>query len=175
MSSAHLSLLIFLLAILNPACASSSPAFLMMYSAYKLYKQGDNIQPYRKIKLTLHSDFGHIEMRSWRQRLCSTCHHQWVSGSVPRRRGEEKTPEATVLSQGSGSLSLVLGKLLEKPWPEARHDKEKEKLVEEQAGTAKGKSGSRSCQVTPRPSTHCPWPRMGSCWRTASPRPQPPG
>ena len=24
---------------------SSSPAFLMMYSAYKLNKQGDNIQP----------------------------------------------------------------------------------------------------------------------------------
>ena len=32
-------------AILIPACASSSPAFLMMYSAYKLNKQGDNIQP----------------------------------------------------------------------------------------------------------------------------------
>ena len=32
-SSAHLRLLIFLLAILIPACASSSPAFLMMYSA----------------------------------------------------------------------------------------------------------------------------------------------
>ena len=29
-------LLIFLPAILIPACASSSPAFLMMYSAYKL-------------------------------------------------------------------------------------------------------------------------------------------
>ena len=28
------------------ACASSSPAFLMMYSAYKLNKQGDNIQPW---------------------------------------------------------------------------------------------------------------------------------
>ena len=35
-SSAYLRLLIFLLAILIPACASSSPAFLMMYSAYKL-------------------------------------------------------------------------------------------------------------------------------------------
>ena len=32
-------------AILNPACASSSPVFLMMYFAYKLNKQGDNIQP----------------------------------------------------------------------------------------------------------------------------------
>ena len=28
-----------------PACGSSNPAFLMMYSAYKLSKQGDNIQP----------------------------------------------------------------------------------------------------------------------------------
>ena len=35
----------FLPAILIPACVSSSPAFLMMYSAYKLNKQGDNIQP----------------------------------------------------------------------------------------------------------------------------------
>ena len=34
-SSAYLRLLIFLLAILIPACASSSPAFLMIYSAYK--------------------------------------------------------------------------------------------------------------------------------------------
>ena len=46
-SSAYLRLLIFLPAILTPACASSSPAFLMMYSAYKLNKQGDNIQPRR--------------------------------------------------------------------------------------------------------------------------------
>ena len=46
-SSAYLRLLIFLLATLVPACASSSPAFLMMYSAYKLNKQGDNMQPWR--------------------------------------------------------------------------------------------------------------------------------
>ena len=45
-SSAYLRLLIFLLAILIPACASSSPAFLVMYFAYKLNKQGDNIQPW---------------------------------------------------------------------------------------------------------------------------------
>ena len=44
-SSAYLRL-IFLPAILIPACASSSPAFLMMYSAYNLNKQGDNIQPW---------------------------------------------------------------------------------------------------------------------------------
>ena len=34
--SAYLRLLVFLLAVLIPACASSSPVFLMMYSAYKL-------------------------------------------------------------------------------------------------------------------------------------------
>ena len=44
-SSAYLRLLIFLPGILIPACASSSPAFCMMYSVYKLNKQGDNIQP----------------------------------------------------------------------------------------------------------------------------------
>ena len=42
----YLRLLIFLPAILIPACASSSPACLMMCSAYKLNKQGDNIQPW---------------------------------------------------------------------------------------------------------------------------------
>ena len=45
-SSACLRLLMFLLAILIPAYASSSPSFGMMYSAYKLNMQGDNIQPW---------------------------------------------------------------------------------------------------------------------------------
>ena len=44
--SAYLRLLIFLPAILTPACASSSLAFPMMYSAYNLNKHGDNIQPW---------------------------------------------------------------------------------------------------------------------------------
>ena len=43
-SSAYLRLLIFLLAILIPA--EFHLAFPMMYSAYKLNKQGDNIQPW---------------------------------------------------------------------------------------------------------------------------------
>ena len=38
-------IVIFLPAILIPVCASASPAFRMMYSACKLNKQGDNIQP----------------------------------------------------------------------------------------------------------------------------------
>ena len=44
--SAYLRLLIFLPAILIPACASSSPAFHIMYFVYYLNKQGDNIQPW---------------------------------------------------------------------------------------------------------------------------------
>ena len=44
-SSAYLRLLMFLLAILIPACASSSLGFHIMYSAYKLNKHSDNIQP----------------------------------------------------------------------------------------------------------------------------------
>ena len=45
-SSPYLILLIFLPTILILACASTSPEFCMMYSAYKLNKQGDNIQPW---------------------------------------------------------------------------------------------------------------------------------
>ena len=45
-SSAYLSLLVFLPAVLIPAYASSRPAFLMMYSVCKLNKQGDSIQPW---------------------------------------------------------------------------------------------------------------------------------
>jgi len=45
-SSANLRLLVFLPAILIPTCASSSPAFLIIYSAHKLNNQGDNIQPW---------------------------------------------------------------------------------------------------------------------------------
>ena len=45
-SSACLRLLIFFLEILIPSCAFSSPAFLMMYSAYKLNKHSGNIHPW---------------------------------------------------------------------------------------------------------------------------------
>ena len=44
-SLAYLRFLLFLLAILILAYDSSSLAFCMMYSAYKLNKQADNIQP----------------------------------------------------------------------------------------------------------------------------------
>ena len=44
-SSAYLKLLMFLLAILALACASSSPAFYILYSTYKFNRQDNNIQP----------------------------------------------------------------------------------------------------------------------------------
>ena len=45
-SPAYLRLFIFLPGVLIPACESSSLTFSMMYSAYKLSKHDDNIQPY---------------------------------------------------------------------------------------------------------------------------------
>ena len=42
-SSVYLKLWIFLYKIVIPDCDSSSLAFCMMYSAYKLNKQGDSI------------------------------------------------------------------------------------------------------------------------------------
>ena len=45
-SFVYLRLLIFLPAILIPACGSSNPVFHMVFSSYKLNNQGDNIQPW---------------------------------------------------------------------------------------------------------------------------------
>ena len=66
--SAYLWLLIFLLAILIPACTSSSPASHMMYSAYKLNKQGDSIQTW------------HTPFPIWNQSIVSPsiCHDLMV-------------------------------------------------------------------------------------------------
>ena len=47
----NLRLLIFLPTTLIPACALSSPVSLMIYSAYKLNKQGDNVHPWCTIFL----------------------------------------------------------------------------------------------------------------------------
>ena len=48
-SSAYLRLLLFLLAILISACDSTSSSLPMIYSVYKLNKQGDNIQPWHTL------------------------------------------------------------------------------------------------------------------------------
>ena len=65
-SSQYLRLLIFLPAILILACASSSPVFLMMYSAYKLNKQGDNI-------LVDVMEFQLSYSKSWKMMLWKCC------------------------------------------------------------------------------------------------------
>ena len=79
MSSAYLRLLTFLLVILIPPCASSSPAFNMMSSAYKLNKQGDNIQPW------------HIPFSIWNQsvvlHLVLTCFLTCIQISQEYRPG----------------------------------------------------------------------------------------
>ena len=67
-SSVYLRLLMFLLAILIPAYASSSPAFLKMYSAYKLNKEGDNIQPW------------HIPFPIWNQSVVPCPVTPWTAG-----------------------------------------------------------------------------------------------
>ena len=85
-SSAYLRLLIFLLAVLIPAYASSSPAFLMMYSAYKLNKQGDYIQPwctpflYGQRSLEGYSPWGH-KSRTW-LRKHTHIYYVWFSISI---------------------------------------------------------------------------------------------
>ena len=116
-SSAYLRLLIFLLAILIPACASSSPAFLMMYSAYKLNKQSDNIQPwctpfpiwnqsfvpcpvltvafwpaYRFLKRQVRWSGIPISFRIFHSLLCSTQSKAFWVGKMPWRREWLCTP-----------------------------------------------------------------------------------
>ena len=76
-SSAYLRLLVFLSAILILACASFSLAFHMMFSAYKLNKQGDSIQPW------------HIPFPIWSQSIVSCPVLTVASGPVyrfPRRQ-----------------------------------------------------------------------------------------
>ena len=60
-SSAYLWLMIFLLTILIPASDSSSLAFHTMYSAYKLNKQGDNIQPWNTLSQFRTSPLFHVQ------------------------------------------------------------------------------------------------------------------
>ena len=61
-SSAYLRLLMFLWASLIPASDSSSLAFHMMYPAYKLKKQDDNIQPWRTPFLMWYQSLSHVRV-----------------------------------------------------------------------------------------------------------------
>ena len=65
-SSEYLRLLMLLWEVLIPPCESSSPALHMIYSEYKLNKQGDNIQPY------------HTSFPIWRQPVVP-CQFQTVA------------------------------------------------------------------------------------------------
>ena len=80
-SSVYMRLLIFLRAILIPVCASSSPVFLIMYSAYTLNQQGDNIQPW------------HIPFPIWNQSVVPcpvhdtvNCHQRKSFGITPVKK-----------------------------------------------------------------------------------------
>ena len=79
MLSAYLRLLIFLPAILIPACASSSPAFLMMYSAYTLNKQGDSIQPWRTPFLIWNQSI--VPCLSISENILTTFESPWLRGN----------------------------------------------------------------------------------------------
>ena len=113
-SSAYLRLLIFLPAILIPACASSSPAFLKMYSAYKLNKKGDSIQPWCYVFLkgrwcpagSLRAEGRTPQMREW------VSHNLWVGGGWGQAATEpEQSHSADLLSPSSyGGLTCSFPK-----------------------------------------------------------------
>ena len=78
-SSAYLKLMVFLSTVLILACALSSLALHMMYSAYKLNKQGDNIQ------------FWHTPFPIWNQSIvpCSVLTvASWPALRFYRREGK---------------------------------------------------------------------------------------
>ena len=73
--SAYLRLLLFLLALLIPACISSRQAFFMMYSEYKWNKQGENI-PSWCVPLLIWNSLFHV----WFQLLLLYVHTSFSGG-----------------------------------------------------------------------------------------------
>ena len=73
-SFTYLRLLIFLVAVLIPACALSSLAFHMMYSEYNLNKQGDNTQPFGLGYLFFWRCFVWAASIFWKLILCHNSH-----------------------------------------------------------------------------------------------------
>ena len=100
MSSAYLRLLIFLPAILIPACASSSPVFLRMYSAYKLNKQGEDIkkrwQEYTEkvYQKDLHDQNNHDGMITHLEPDILECEVKWALESITTNKagGADEIP-----------------------------------------------------------------------------------
>ena len=81
-SSVYLRLLIFLPAILVPACAASSPIFHVMYPAYKINKHSDNIQPWHNSFLNFEPVHCSMTGSKLRKELCqfwtSPLFHDWL-------------------------------------------------------------------------------------------------
>ena len=104
-SSAYLRLLLFLQAILIPACAASSPTFCMMYSAYKLNKQSDSIQPWHTLSQFETSSLFHV----WFWRLLLDLHTgftgDWWGGLVFTTLSEFSTVCVTHIVKGFSVVS----------------------------------------------------------------------
>ena len=81
-SSAYLRLSVFLPTVLISACASSSPAFCMTYSAYKLSKQDDNIQSYPTTFYFWTSCFMSSSVASWPTYMFLRRQVSWSSSSI---------------------------------------------------------------------------------------------
>ena len=106
-SSAYLSLLIFLLPILILVCALSSPAFHIMYSVYKLNKQGDDIQPWRTPFPILNQSIVPcpvLTVASWPRSNRYGNHQKWPS------RAQAKTMYSELAMQGSWPPSFACGR-----------------------------------------------------------------
>ena len=112
MSSAYLRLLIFLPAILIPACSSSSPAFLRI-SAYKLNKQGDNIQFSHSVvsESLLHHGLQHTTLDfpvHHQQPELAQTHVHWVGDAIqPFHHLYSPSAPAFNLSQHQGLFQWV--------------------------------------------------------------------
>ena len=71
----HLMLLIFFPVILIPACNTSSLAFCMMYSEYKLNKLSDNIQSFHfPCHVTCFNEWRNRFKKTWNQ-IALDCYH----------------------------------------------------------------------------------------------------
>ena len=108
-SSTFLRFLIFLSAILIPACALSSQAFHMTYSAYKLNKQGDNIHPWcSPFPIWNQSIFPclFLTVASWPEYRFLRRQVRW--SGIPRY-----TDDTTLMVESEGELKNLLMKVKE--------------------------------------------------------------
>ena len=103
-SSVYLRLLIFLPAILIPACASSSLAFCMMYSAYKL----KSILHYWMLMIIIMTVIlqGHVELQ-WNTEV--RCHKTWSKDNHLKELSKRQIVDLYPTPTEPESLSVELG------------------------------------------------------------------